>query len=121
MAVVQIPPDGAAKRFTAAKENLMASKEEMVVRTKDRRAKIDLANHMKALKEHMGWKALEKWYTTKWSFPNIMNVFRGGDEQAHRDMMVQREAFTMMETIIETWIKNGDTAQHELAEEERAK
>ena len=118
---VLIKPDGAAKRFAAAKENVIATKEQMVIRSKNLRVKIDLANNIKSLKEHPGWKALEIWYTNKWSFPNIMNVFRGGDEQAHRDMMVQREAFTMMETIMDTWIKNGDTAQNELAEEDRVK
>ena len=118
---VLIKPDGAAKRFAAAKENVMASKEEMVVRSKNLRAKIELANITKSLKEHPGWKALEVWYTNKWSFKNIMNVFRSGDEKAHRDMMTQREALTMIEDILETWIRNGDTAQHELAEEERVK
>ena len=118
---VLIKPDGAAKRFAAAKENVMASKEEMVVRTKNLRAKIDLSNHAKSLKEHPGWKALEVWYSTKWSFQNIMNEFRNGKPEVYKDMMIQRETLTMVEEILNTWIRNGEAAQSELAEEERGK
>ena len=121
MSVVQIPPDGAKKRFTASQENTMATKEQMVVRGKDLRRKIDLGNHARSLKEHPGWKALEMWYTTKWDFKNIMNEFRNGKPEVYKDMMVQRETLTMIEEILNTWINNGDTAQKELAEEERNK
>ena len=99
----------------------MATKEQMVIRSKNLRSKIDLGNHAKSLKEHPGWKALEVWYTTKWDFKNIMNAYRNGKPQEHETMMVQRETLTMIEEILNTWIRNGDTAQHELAEEERAK
>ena len=117
---VLIKPDGAAKRFAAAKENVMASKEEMVVRSKNLRAKIDLGNHAKSLKEHPGWKALEVWYSTKWSFQNIMNEFRNGKPEVYKDMMIQRETLTMVEEILNTWAKAGDQAQEELAAEERS-
>jgi len=118
MSVVQIPPDGAKKRFVAGQENAMATKQEMVVRTKDNRRKIDLGNHAKSLKEHPGWKALEVWYTTKWSFQNIMNEFRNGKPEVYKDMMVQRETITMIEEILNLWIKNGEQAQEELAKED---
>ena len=119
--VVRIPPDGAKKRFDASNENRMASKDQMVVRGKDLRKKIDLGTSAKSLREHPGWKALEMWYTTKWSFANIMNEFRNGDEAKYKDMMIQRETLTMVEEILNSWIKAGDQAQSELSEEERVK
>ena len=88
---------------------------------KDYRRKIELGNHAKSLKEHPGWKALEMWYTTKWSFQNIMNEFRNGTPEKYKDMMIQRETLTMVEEILNTWIKAGDTAQEELAQEEKSK
>ena len=55
---VVIPADGAKKRFTAAKENELANKQQMVARGKDLRGKIDKATALKSLREHPGWKIM---------------------------------------------------------------
>jgi hypothetical protein len=42
-----------------------------------------------------------------------------GKEEIYKDMMIQRETLTMVEEILNSWIKNGENAQNELAKEEK--
>jgi len=121
MAVIKIPPDGAAKRFKASQENLMAEKKVMLESSGNNpRDKIKVADAMKALRETDGWKMLEMWYTTRWSFRNIMQVYRGGNDKEYSAMMIQRELLEMIEDQMDTWIESGAKAREQLAEQERA-
>lgn len=115
---VVIPSDGAKKRFNASKENELARKQQMVAKGKDLRKKIDMGEVIKALKEHPGWKLIEVWYTGKWSYDRIMDARRTNREKCD-EMMLQREALTLMEQRINQWIKEGDQARAELNEQER--
>ena len=117
MSDVVIAPDGAKKRFLASQENIAAQKQEMVVRGKDLRKKIKKAEDIKSLKEHIGWKMIQEWYTGKWAYELIMNAFRNEPEKC-KEMMYQREALTMMENQIEAWVNAGEQARKELIEEE---
>jgi len=121
MAVIKIPPDGAAKRFKASQENLMAEKQTMMHSSgSNPRDKIKVADAMKSLREHDGWKMLEMWYTTKWSFRNIMHTYRNGGEEEYKTMMIQRELFEYIEDQMDTWIKAGQDARKLLDEQEKA-
>ena len=120
MAVVRIPPDGAAKRFKASQENLVAEKQQLMERTSNPRDKIKIADAIKSLKEHDGWKVIQMWYTTKWSFKSIMDAFRAGKEDEYKNMMIQRELLEMIESQMDTWIDAGQKARDLLAEQEKA-
>jgi hypothetical protein len=52
MTVVKIPPDGAAKRHRASQENAIAHKDQLVIRGRNLKTKINLANSIRSLKEH---------------------------------------------------------------------
>ena len=120
MGTVRIPPDGAARRFKASQENLMAEKRTLMEATgTNPRDKIKVADAMKALRDSDGWKMLEMWYTTKWSFRNIMAVYRGGKEDEYKTMMIQRELLEMIENQMDTWIEAGQRAREQLADEEK--
>ena len=120
MTVVKLPPDGAARRFQAQQENLMAEKRTLMEKGEGNpRDKIRVADAMKSLREHDGWKMLEMWYTTRWSFRNIMQVYRGGDEKQSNTMMIQRELFELIEDTMSQWIEAGDKARIKLAEAEK--
>ena len=119
MAVVRIPPDGAALRFKAQQENLNAEKQKLVEKVRDPKSKIKVMNAIKSLKEHDGWKIVEMWYTNKWSFRNIMNEFRGGKEEEYKNMMIQRETLEILEEQLNAWIRAGEKAQQDLTEEEK--
>ena len=121
MAVIKIPPDGAAKRFKASQENLMAEKKTLIESTGGNpRDKIKVADAMKTLRESDGWKMLEMWYTSKWSFRNIMQTYRGGKQEEYNAMMIQRELLEMIEDQMDIWIDAGQKAREQLAEQERA-
>ena len=122
MTIVSLPPDGATKRFKASQENAIAQQQVLTEGAKDSRKKIEIANAIKSLKEHGGWKIIELWYTTKWSFRNIMNEFRNNkDAEAYKQMMVQRETIEMLEERMNRWIQEGEQAVKQLELEEKSK
>ena len=120
MAVIKIPPDGAAKRFKASQQNLMAEKKTLMETSgSNPRDKIKVADAMRTLRDTDGWKMIEMWYTSKWSFRNIMQIYRGGNEKEYSAMMIQRELIEMIEDQMDSWIEAGQKARDQLAEQDR--
>jgi hypothetical protein len=92
----------------------------LVVRGTDLRKKIEIANCLKALWEHPGWKLVTAFYTKKWDFTAIMNEFRHGkDPESYKHMMIQREALSIIEDWMRNRVHDGEAAQAELGELEK--
>lgn len=124
MSVVQLPPDGASKRFTASVENARAEQTELVEKThnliESLRKKVQAGDVLKGFKAHPGYTMMQNYCETQWAFSKIMNEMKTNkDPEAYKNLMVQRDAIETLFNWIDLGIKRGDEARLQLAEEEK--
>ena len=127
MTVVQLPPDGAEKRFRAAQENAMAGKTELVEHAYNRidslKKKVQAGDVLKGFKAHPGFTIMHNYCENTWAFKLIMNEMKNNKDnpEAYKALMIQRDAIETLFNWIDRGIALGDEARKQLAEEEKAK
>lgn len=125
MTIIQLPPDGAEKRFRAAQENAMADKTELVEKSYNRidslKKKVQAGDVLKSFKAHPGFTIMHNYCESTWAFKLIMNEMKNNktDPEAYKQMMVQRDAIETLFNWIDRGIQLGDEARKQLAEEEK--